>query len=137
MIEVLSDFSDGVVGFRCADHITRQDYETVLIPTLNAAFNEHKTLRAYCEIVSFSGISPGALWDDVKVGMEHLAHWERAAIVTDIDWISHATKLFAFLWPGDVRVFSLSDAEQARAWIVGPDTSAAPDSPPHQPVSHA
>jgi hypothetical protein len=65
--------------------------------------------------------------------MEHLAHWERAAIVTDIDWISHTTKLFAFLWPGDVRVFSLSDAEQARVWIVAP---AAPDNPLHQPVSH-
>jgi hypothetical protein len=122
MIEVLPEFPDGVMGLRCADHVTRQDYETVLIPALNAAFKQHKTLRAYCEIVSFRGMSPGAMWDDVKVGMEHLAHWERVAIVTDIDWISHTTKLFAFLWPGEMRVFSLSGAEQARAWIVGPNT---------------
>ena len=121
MIEVLPDFPDGVVGLRCADHVTRQDYETVLIPTLNAAFKEHKTLRAYCEIVRFGGISPGAMWDDVKVGMEHLAHWERVAIVTDLDWISHVTKLFAFLFPSEVRVFPLSDAEKAREWIVGSD----------------
>lgn len=121
MIEILPDFPDGAVGFRCADHITRRDYETVLIPTLNAALKQHKTLRAYCEIVSFSGISPGGLWDDVKVGMEHRTHWERVAIVTDIDWISHTTKLFAFLWPSDVRVFPRSDAAKARAWIAGPD----------------
>jgi hypothetical protein len=121
MIEVLPSFPGGVVGFRCADHITHQDYETVLIPTLNAAFKQHKTLRAYCEIVSFRGMSRGAMWDDIKAGMEHLVHWERVAIVTDIDWISHATKLFAFLWPGDVRVFPLSDAEKAREWIVGHD----------------
>src|SRR5215469_824502 len=67
MIEVLPDFHDSVIGMRCTDHITREDYEAVLIPTLNAAFREHKTMRAYCEIASFSGISPGALWDDIKV----------------------------------------------------------------------
>jgi hypothetical protein len=74
MIEVLTNFPDGVVGLRCADHVTRQDYEAVLIPALNAAFKGHKTLRAYCEIVSFSGISQGAMWDDVKVGLEHFAY---------------------------------------------------------------
>ena len=52
MIEVLPNVPDGVVGFRCADHVTRQDYEAVLIPTLNAAFNEHKKLRAYSEILT-------------------------------------------------------------------------------------
>jgi hypothetical protein len=125
MIEVLPDFHDSVIGLRCTDHITREDYEAVLIPTLNAAFREHKTLRAYCEIASFSGISPGALWDDVRVGMEYLAHWERVAIVTDIDWISHTTKLFAFLFPGEVRIFPLSDAPKAREWIVGPGTQTS------------
>jgi hypothetical protein len=55
MIEVLPGFPDGVVGFRCADHVTRQDYETVLIPTLNAAFRQHKTLRAYCEVLTLHG----------------------------------------------------------------------------------
>ena len=45
--------------------------------------------------------------DDVKVGMERLTHWERTAVVTDSDWISQMTKLFAFLWPGDVRVYPL------------------------------
>jgi hypothetical protein len=27
MIEVLPDFPAGVIGLRCSDHITRQDYE--------------------------------------------------------------------------------------------------------------
>jgi SpoIIAA-like len=61
------------------------------------------------------------MWDDVKVGLEHFAHWERVAIVTDLDWISHATKLFAFLFTGEVRVFPLSNADKARERIVGPD----------------
>jgi hypothetical protein len=122
MIEMLPDFPDSVIGLRCTDDVTRQDYEAVLIPALDAASRQHKVQRVYCEIVSFSGMSPGALWDDVKVGWEHRTQVERVAVVTDIDWISNTTKLFAFLFPGEVRVFPLSDAEKARAWIVGSDT---------------
>jgi hypothetical protein len=56
--------------------------------------------------------------------IEVLPHFpERVAIVTDIDWISHTAKLFAFVLPGDVRVFPLSEAENAREWIVGPATA--------------
>jgi SpoIIAA-like len=129
MIEILPDFPDTVIGLRCADHVTRQDYEAVLIPALEAAATQHKVRRVYCEIVSFTGMSPGALWDDLKVGVELRTHVERVAVVTDIDWISHTTKLFAFLFPGDVRVFPLADAEQARAWLIGPDVpTSAPES---------
>jgi SpoIIAA-like len=121
MIAVLPDFPDGVVALRCAGQITRQDYEQAVIPKLEAALLRHQKLRMYCQVDSFSGMSPGALWDDVKVGVEHLTRWERVAVVTDIDWISKATKLYAFLMPFEVRVFPLADAEKARAWIVGSD----------------
>jgi hypothetical protein len=123
MIEALPNFPDGVVGFRCADQITRQDYEAVVIPALNAAVAQHKTLRAHLEVVSFDGVSPGALWDDVKVGLEHFGHWERVAVVTDIDWVSTTSKLFAFLIPGGLRVFPLAEAEKAREWIVDPNAA--------------
>jgi hypothetical protein len=48
MIELLPNFPYNVIGFRCTDHITRQDYEMVLIPALEAASKQHKALRAYC-----------------------------------------------------------------------------------------
>jgi hypothetical protein len=121
MIEALPNFPEGVVALRCAGQIARQDYERVVIPTLEAAVQRHTKLRMYCQVDSLSGMSPGAMWDDVKVGVEHLTRWERVAVVTDIDWIGKATKLYAFLMPFEVRVFPLAEAEKARAWIVGPD----------------
>jgi hypothetical protein len=121
MIEALPNFPEGVVALRCAGQIARQDYERVVIPTLEAALQQRTKLRMYCQVDSFSGMSPGAMWDDVKVGVEHLTRWERVAVVTDIDWISKATKLYAFLMPFEVRVFPLAEAEKARAWIVDPD----------------
>ncbi|HVN63399.1 MAG TPA: STAS/SEC14 domain-containing protein [Candidatus Binataceae bacterium] len=65
----------------------------------------------------FSGIDPGAAWEDFKVGVEHLTRWERAAVVTDVEWIHHAVNAFRFLMPGRIRVFPNNQAAQARAWI--------------------
>ncbi len=126
MIEALAGFPTNVLGFSGTGHITRQDYETVVIPAVEEAFKRHGTLRTYFQIDhDFEGFGPGAMWEDFKVGMEHFTHWERIAVVTDVDWIRNAVKGFGFLMPGEVRVFSLTDADKARAWIID---SAAPTS---------
>jgi hypothetical protein len=134
MIEVLPGFPGGVIGVRCADYVTREDFEAVLIPTLNAALKQHQTLHVYLQIDSFTGMSPGALWDDLKLAWEHYTHrgTGRIAIVTDLVWISHTVKLFAFLMPWEPRLFPLADAEKARAWIAAPEAAPAPHT--HPPV---
>lgn len=128
MIEALTDFPSNVVALRGTGHITGQDYEAVVIPAVDAGFKHHPALRLYYQIDrDFAGFDSGAMWDDFKVGMGHFTHWERVAVVTDVDWISNGMKVFAFLMPGDVRHFALADADQARAWIVD---STAPSSHP-------
>ena len=32
-------------------------------------------------------MSGGAIWQDLKVGIEHFRMWKRIALVTDIDWM--------------------------------------------------
>jgi hypothetical protein len=68
-------------------------------------------------------IEPGALWADTKLGFDlgirHRDAWVRSAIVTDIHWMARATRLFAWMIPGEVRVFPLAELEQAKIWIVG------------------
>jgi hypothetical protein len=52
------------------------------------ALKNHEKLRLYYETAAdFSGIDPGAVWEDIKVGMEYFTRWERMAVVTDIEWI--------------------------------------------------
>lgn len=85
MIETLKGFSENVIAVVCSGHVMRYDYETVLIPRVEQALAQDKKVRLYYQIdADFMGIEPGAVGEDVKVGMEHLLRWERIAVVTDV-----------------------------------------------------
>jgi hypothetical protein len=119
MIEALSGFPPTVLAFACKGHVTKQDYESVLVPAVERSLAQHKKVRLYYQIdPGFSGIEPGAMWDDFKVGMEHLFRWDRLAVVTDVEWIRYTFKTFSFVIPCVARVFRLEEAAEARAWIV-------------------
>jgi len=119
MIEHLSNFPANVLAFLCSGRVTKANYDSVLIPVVVKALEKHKKVRLYYETsTEFEGIDPGAVWEDFKVGMEHLTRWERVAVVTDIEWITQAMRLFSFLMPGVVKLFSTSESERARSWIV-------------------
>jgi SpoIIAA-like len=117
MIERLKDFPANVLAFACRGKVTKADYDTVLVPAVNEALKSGHKLRIYYETGDEFGIEPGAVWEDFKVGMEHLTRWERMAVVTDVDWIKHTMKFFSFMMPGDMRTFARADAAKARAWI--------------------
>lgn len=118
MIEQLPDFPDNVVGVACEGHVTREDYETVLVPAVEAALAGHEKIRLYYEIgPQFAGIDAGAVWEDFWVGMSHLTRWERVAVVTDVDWIRNTMLVFRFLVPGEMKVVPMAEAAEARKWI--------------------
>ena len=48
--------------------------------------------------------------------MGHLTSWERMAVVTNRDWIEHTVKLFGWMVPGKVKVFSTEELSEAMAW---------------------
>jgi SpoIIAA-like len=121
MIEALSGFPQNVVAFACKGHVTKRDYETVLVPAVEKALEQHEKVRLYYQIGSdFAGIDPSAVWKDFKVGVEHIRRWERIAVVTDVDWIRHTMSVFSFLIPGEMRIFPTSEASKARDWIGAP-----------------
>ena len=54
----------------------------------------------------------------MKFGFSHFFDWERAALVTDVEWMSRATQFFSFMMPGEWRTFPYAEASNARDWIV-------------------
>ena len=124
MIKELADLPPGVVGFELGGTLRAEDYRDVVIPALQRAYAGDE-FRFVIVIPEFGGITGGALWQDLKVGVEHLHAWKRIALVTDIDWMRHVTTLFGWMTPGEVEVFPLAQREQAIAWAAG---SGGPDS---------
>jgi hypothetical protein len=123
MIQRLDDMPPGTLGFRAAGEIEREDYDEVLAPELRRAVEAGGGLRTLYVIEDLDEIEPGALWADSKLGfnlgVRHHNAWVRSAIVTDIGWMVRATKLFAWMVPGEARVFPLAELEQAKAWVAG------------------
>jgi hypothetical protein len=123
MIERLTDMPPGTIGFRAVGEIEREDYDNVLTPALSAALEAGDELRTLYVIEDLDEIEPGALWADTKLGfnlgVRHHQAWVRSAIVTDIAWMARATKMFAWMIPGEARVFPIAELEQAKAWVAG------------------
>ena len=118
MIEILRGFPTNVVAIACHGQVTKKDYEDVLIPALEKALQSHDKIRMLYEVGSdFAGYDAGAALEDFKTGMEHVMRWERVAVITDIEWITAAVKVFGIFLPGALRVYSSADAAQARLWI--------------------
>jgi hypothetical protein len=118
VIELLKDFPGNVVALSASGQVTKADYEKVVVPAVERALSQHDKVRLYYQIGSdFSGIDPGAMWADTKVGMGHLLRWERIAVVTDVDWIRLSVTAFGFLMPAQVNVYSAAEAAGARKWI--------------------
>ena len=121
MIERLTDMPPGTIGFRAAGDIEREDYDRVLGPELRRAVEAGTGLRTLYVIEDLDEIEPSALWADSKLGFDlgvrQREAWIRSAVVTDIDWMARATKLFAWMIPGEARVFPLAELEQAKAWV--------------------
>lgn len=115
MIRELDGLPPGVIGFEAAGKLTAEDYRDVVLPALERAAAAGE-VRFVVVIPEFHGMSGGALWQDLRVGVEHLRAWKRIALVTDIDWMGHVTELFGWMTPGEIRHFRLAQRDEAISW---------------------
>ncbi|HEX7279446.1 MAG TPA: STAS/SEC14 domain-containing protein [Solirubrobacterales bacterium] len=122
MIERIEEMPAGTIGLRASGQLTREDYQDVLEPALREGV-ESGELRLVFALTDFDGLGHGAWVEDAKTGMEawvrnHSA-WKRFALVTDVEWVAKAMRAFAWLAPGEVRVFGLGELGAAREWVAG------------------
>ena len=116
MISQLNGLPAGVIGFEASGKIAAEDYRDVILPALEQAATAGD-IRFLLVMRDFDGMSGGAIWQDLKVGIEHLRSWKRIALVTDINWMTHATDLFGWMTPGETKTFPLDQREQAIRWV--------------------
>jgi SpoIIAA-like len=118
MVEKIPDLPDNVVGFAAKGTVTANDYESVIIPAVEAMFSRLGKVRFLYHLgEDFLGIEAAAAWDDMKLGLKHLAGWEKMALISDIEWIRWTIMIFGLVMPGHVRVFHNRDLAEAKRWI--------------------
>jgi len=126
MLKILADFPDDVLAVEGHGEVTAEDYKSVLIPAALAKIGRHKSLRILCILgPAFTGMSPGAMWQDTKLGIAHWGDWGRMAVVTDTKWIADAVRLFTPLFHHPLRVFANAELSAAKVWILEKDARAA------------
>lgn len=116
MLKPMTELPPGVLGFEVHGELHADDYRQVLLPAIEAAIQQGEKVRIVLVFERFDGLSGGALWQDLKLGVEHLTHWERIALVTDLDWMIQLTALFGWMTPGELKRFPLAERDVAIAW---------------------
>jgi hypothetical protein len=115
MIRELTDLPTPLIGFELSGTLHAEDYRDVLLPAIEKAA-QAGDVRIVLVIADFGGMSPGALWQDLKMGIEHLRAWKRIALVTDVEWIVHMASLFGWMTPGELKHFPRSQISDAISW---------------------
>jgi hypothetical protein len=122
LITAIEGMPAGTVGLEASGKLSREDYRDVIEPALNRGVQSGE-LRLMFVLSDFDGLEPGAWLEDLKTGLkawvrEHSA-WRRFAMVTDVEWVAKATRLFAWVAPGEVMTYGLDQVEQAKSWVAG------------------
>jgi hypothetical protein len=121
MIEELQGMPAGVNGIRISGRVTADDFDQFK-PTLDRMLDSDEI--RFVEVIGpdYEGFGPGGLFADFKQGfstLKHIRAFKRTAIVTDKEWMIHATHALAWMIPGEVEVFGLDRLEAAKQWAAG------------------
>jgi SpoIIAA-like len=121
MIRTIPHMPTGTIGFEATGKVSQEDYETVLVPAVQAAMEAGRVRILYVLGDDFESYAPGAMWADTRLWAGNLRGWEKIAIATDIDWIENAIKAFRWMMPGKVRLFDDDEVDEAQLWLARED----------------
>jgi SpoIIAA-like len=126
VLEILKGLPRGIDGVKALGRVSKEDYERVIEPLFEDARCEGRRIRFLYEFgPDFDGFTPGAAWEDFKMGLSHMRRFDGCAIVSDIGWIRESAKLFGFVMPCPVRVFGNQERAMAVEWLASLPQGAA------------
>lgn len=107
---------DFFVAVKAIGTLTHQDYE-MMVPVLESALEGVKDpdIFALVDVTELEGMELKAAWDDIKLEVKHIRHFEKIAIVGKTTLQEVLAKLANWFTPAEVRFFV--DNGDAIAWL--------------------
>ena len=119
MIEqIIKGMRENVVALAAHGKVSHQDYLKVVIPAVEEKIRIHAKVRLFFHLgEDFTGYSAEAIWDDTKIGLQHLTAFEKIAVVTNVAWVKESVRLFGIFVSCPVRVFPNEEYAGAASWV--------------------
>ena len=118
----MTDLPPHVVGIRATGAVTKQDFDDVLKPALEALHKRTGKINYLLLLeTTVSNFTIGAWIDDIVMGLKHFTHWNRIAVVTNEKFVEKFSDAFTFIVPGQSKGFNLSELAKAKEWVSGSD----------------
>jgi hypothetical protein len=122
MIEVLTDMPEGVVGIRVSGRVGGDDLREFRA-TMEGLMQADEIRIVEVIASDYEGFGRGGLAEDLKLGFGMMVRrhsaFKRIAVVSDKDWVAHAMHAFAWMIPGELKVFGLDELDAAKEWAAG------------------
>ncbi|MEP6746294.1 MAG: STAS/SEC14 domain-containing protein [Bacteroidota bacterium] len=118
MIEKLDGIPDYVAGFTATGKVTKDDYETLVVPEVDRIVKKHGHIHFLLVVdTDVSNFTAGAWMKDALVGVKHLSKWKKMAIVSDQKGVEKVTDIISPVMPGESKGFTMSKLEEAKEWV--------------------
>ena len=112
--EVIPD--SNIIEFSVDGKTTKDDIGE-LLAACEKLIAERGKIRLLKWVKSVGGVEPSALWDNLKFGFSNFSNIERIAGVADKEWMVKLGDLGGKLIPGEIKMFSQDQIDEARAWL--------------------
>lgn len=117
MIITIPETPDNIVALKATGEITKEDYENVVLPQIEAKLNQFGELNCVVYLdTDLSNFTLGAWFQDALLGLKNLTNWNRVAVVTDTLSIRNTIAAFSVVMPGEYETFPVEDLANAIYW---------------------
>lgn len=118
MLTIMNDLPPHVLGIRATGAVTKQDFDEVLKPALNALVKRTGKINYLLLLeTTVSNFTLGAWVDDLGIGLKHFTRWNRIAVVTNEKLVEKFSDAFGWVVPGESKGFTLSELASAKEWV--------------------
>jgi hypothetical protein len=122
MITIIPEAPENVAAFSATGEVTKEDFESVVIPLVKAKVDEFEELNYLLYLdTDLSNFTMGAWLQDALLGLKNLTKWNRTAIVTDKEGVQNFTDIFSVLMPGEFKSFPKENLYNALYWCKNGD----------------